>query len=450
MLWKVSTIKTILKSTWRFQTKRFNSSSNFPLISPLLNHRMLGKSHFMTNIDEETILELLQTLSTTPIHKSDYTYCNIAELPRKKYLPPLPNDESQESLSKYISQLTTFQYPRQLTKQIDNILLAIVDSQPGKLNKSDFLKILLFQHYTVNDRSKFKTLSLMNDMTDINQDIDFDNILLSETQRPTNYKFIIDRLEYLTNKQKFANINTWYYLFNAFKNPEPKVKMLDIMQTMEIPLRPILMSLSSVKDYLTTDTLLDIYREENISIENNTLTPQLFNQLIASYLKDDRIEEAWGFVMSDKRFRPMINAGLFVVFTNHFLKNNQLGYAFAFSKFMFSNYKIVTSPILNSMILNVYLAECEYFDNWLTVLRLVYPTKDDKSGFVNTKTMSYLNDYCSLHNLDNTFSIMTKHDKIIKNKITKDLVWDKSTPIFNFEDNSANFKKTANLLNQLK
>jgi hypothetical protein len=441
------------RNVWKIklpmEARRYNSfkpSSDIPLISPLFNHRMLGKSHFMTNIDEETILELLQSMSEIPINKSEYKYINYTDLPRRKNLPSLPTELNKESIVNYVSELTNYQYPRQSTHQINELLTNIVDSNPAYLNKETFLKIVLVQHYTANDRDKFHTLTNMKVKAEIKQDIDFDNVLLSPNRRPSNYKFFIERLENLKEKGTTVNNNTFYYIFNSFKNAEPKVKMIEMMQDLEVPLTPILTSLSSIIEYFTPEKIIEIYEKEEISYENGNFSSSLFNQLVACYLKDDRITEAWELVEASK-YKDVHTSSLFVTFINHFLKNNQLGFAFAFSNYFWVHYGVNSSFILKSMLLNVYLVECEYFPNWLNLVRLVYPKNEEKSGFINSKTIPYLNDYCSLHNLENTFNITTKETKILKNKIFKNLIWN-DKPIFELEKNSKDFIQVAKLINQ--
>ncbi|GAV28123.1 hypothetical protein PMKS-001591 [Pichia membranifaciens] len=338
------------------------------MISPLLNHRMLGKSHFMSTVDEETIIELLQNISKTPVAVSEVKYVSFADLPHSKKLPPLPKDLSEKSIVDYVNKLVSFRQ-------------------------------------------------------------------------------IIERLDILKGKESAANTNTWYYLFNVFKNPEPKVKMLELMGEYEVPLKPMLGSLSPIIDYFTPEQLTELYESEGNFLENGQIDPVLVNQLVACYLKDSRAGEVWSMIQSNSSWEKFITPGLFVIFANHFLKNNQLAFAIAFANYLQKNYKVNATPILTSMILNVYLKDCPYFDRWLSIVRIFMPGVKKYQVFLNSKTMSNLNDYCSLHNISNHFDVMEGQDFATRKAIYSDLVW-KDMPIFELSENSPEFVKTAKFIGQ--
>lgn len=430
------------------QTCRYGMpSSNIPMISPLLNHRMLGKSHFMSTVDEETILELLENISEIPIPASEYKYVNFADIPRQKKLPFLPKSLNEESIIKYTTKLVSFRYPRVYTNQISEALLEIVTSSPQILSKELYLKIILFHHFHTNHKAALQILNLMIANTEIKQDIDFDNVLMSGTVRPPMYRQVIERLEVLKDKDWKANSNTWYSLFHMFKNPEPKVKMIELMKEYEVPAKPLLGSLVSIIDYFTPEQLIELYDSEGITLENGQMDSGLFNQLVACYLKDFRIDEVWSIIQNSPDAEKWINVGLFVTFANHFLKNNQLAFAFAFSDFMQKKYKLNTYPVLTSMILNVYLKDCPYFDRWISITRIFMPSIKKNYVFLNSKTISNLNDYCDIHNINNNFNIMESEDHATKKAISTDLVW-RDKPIFELLENTPQFVKTAELIGQ--
>ena len=401
----------------------------------------------MSTVDEETIIELLQNISKTPVAVSEVKYVNFADLPHSKKLPPLPKDVSEKSIVDYVNKLVNFRYPRSYTNQIGEALLEIVLSSPEFLTKKHYLSIILFYHFHTNHKVGLQVLNLMIANTEIKQDIDFDNILMSSTVRPPVYRQIIERLDILKGKESAANTNTWYYLFNVFKNPEPKVKMLELMGEYVVPIKPVLGSLSPIIGYFTPEQLTELYESEGSFMENGQIDPVLVNQLVACYLKDSRADEVWSMIQNNPSWEKFITPGLFVIFANHFLKNNQLAFAIAFANYLQKNYKVNTTPILTSMILNVYLKDCPYFERWLSIVRIFMPGVKKYQVFLNTKTMSNLNDYCSLHNISNHFDVMEGQDFATRKAIYSDLVW-KDKPIFELAENSPEFVKTAKFIGQ--
>ncbi|ODQ47911.1 hypothetical protein PICMEDRAFT_71921 [Pichia membranifaciens NRRL Y-2026] len=423
------------------------SPPKIPMISPLLNHRMLGKSHFMSTVDEETIIELLQNISEIPVSVSEVKYVNFADLPHSKRLPTLPKDLSEKSIVDYVNKLVQYRYPRSFTNQIGEALLEIVLSSPELLTKKHYLSIILFYHFHTNHKVGLQVLNLMIANTQIRQDIDFDNVLMSPTVRPPVYRQIIERLDTLKGKDFAANTNTWYYLFNVFKNPEPKIKMLELMGEYKVSLKPVLGSLSPIIEYFTPEQLTDLYQSEGCFLENGEIDPVLVNQLVACYLKDSRVDEVWSMIQNNSDLEKFITPGLFVVFANHFLKNNQLAFAIAFADYLQKNYKVKTTPILTSMILNVYLKDCPFFDRWLSLVRIFMPGVKRYHVFLNTKTISNLNDYCSLYKISNDFDVMEGQDFTTMKAIYSDLVWN-DKPTFELSENSPDFIKTAKFIGQ--
>lgn len=426
---------------------RCNAQSNIPLISPLFNHRLLGKSHMNTSIDEEAILELLQMITPSPVPASKYPYHNLKGFPRCTKIPAPPATAARAQLVDYVDLLTSHRYPIPATPKIADALLEIVQSTPELLGKEEYLKIILFLHYVALDKIGFRVLNLMIENTALKQDIDFDNIFLSQTVKPWNYRKIIERLEILKDREVSANINTWYYMFNMFQSPEPKVEMVQMMKDLNIPLKPIVNSFAPIVDYYTPEKINEMYENEGISIERGTLTSSLFNNLVACYLKDNRAAEIWSLIEADVRYRKMINIPLFVTFMHHFFKNNQVAYAFAFAKYLRNNHNLFTSNVLASMMLNVYLKDCSYFELWLSVVRILYPNKNQKV-FLNTKTKSNLMDYCLLHKLDADFKMGPEEYKLRK-EIDSVLNWT-DKPIFEFAENTKQFRQLAEKMGQHK
>lgn len=425
--------------------------SNIPMISPLLSNRLLGKSHFISSVDEEAILELLRNISDIPVQKSEYNYVSFAKLKHSKFLPKLPKNLDQISIEKYVNSLTHFQYDRKYFHKISEVLQELVNFNPKLFSKKNYIDIISFFHHISNDKIAFKILNIMIEETEIVQDTDFDNIFLAPSNRPSLYKQKISRLESMDDKDFKANVNTWYNIFDMFKNPEPKIQMLDLMDEYKISKKPLLTSLTSIIDYLTPERLLELYQKNDITLDNGKMDSIMFNQLIACYLKDDRIDETWLLVLkinefknSDKNF---INIGLFVTYTNYFFKNNQLGYAFAFSQFLEKKYNIKTYHILESMLLNVYLINCPYFDYWSILVRSILSDFKKTKGFFNTKTISNLNDYCDLHNIKDDLETTHQEDKEFIAKIRLNLIWS-DIPVFKLSNNSPKFIECSKLLGQ--
>lgn len=435
-----------------YNSKRFQHDeiqTNFPLISPLLSHRLLGKSQFLANVDEETILELLQSISDIPVQPSEFKFLNFKDLPHSKTLPLIPNELNDDSIIEYVHQLTNFQYNRQNTSKISEILMEIVNYKPILLTKEEYLKIIRFFHHTSHDSICYKILNIMSEKTNIKQDIDFDNIILSKSAKPSMYKLKIERLEVLKGKNWESNCNTWYSIFHMFNNPEPQIQMLELMDEYQVSTMPILRSLNSITKFLSAERLLSIYEKNGITLKNKRMDSILLNQLVACYLKDNRIEEIWKIITNnnDYELKKFINHGLFVVFTTHFIKNNQIAYAFALSKFFKLKYNIDTNSILRSMLINIYLKDCPYFDNWVSLARLLYPVSEKSKGFINSKTISNLNDYCDLHNIREDLTKIEKKDLELMKSINSNLVWNKN-PIFKLSRNDPKFIEIALKLGQ--
>lgn len=435
-----------IKNVFRFQ--HASSTSHIPLISPLLNHRLLGKSQFQSNVDEEAILELLRDISTVPVPPSIVKCTSFFDLPHASKLPFLPRNLTQNSIENYIDRLTKFRYPKKEYSKIAEILLQIVEEVPSLLSKQHYLQIISFYHHYLNDKAGFQVLNLMIANTEIKQDIDFDNILLSRNSRPSAYRQKIERLEMLKDKEEESNRNTWYAIFNMFNNPEPKISMLDLMKEYQVPIGPIISSLLPVIDYYSPEQLISLYRESGFTLDDPKLKPSLFNQLIACYLKDERLEEAWSLVINNPNSKKFVTLGLFVTFTTHFLKHNQLGFAYAFANYFKKNYKIEkVNDILVSMVLNVYLINCPVFDNWLTMVRINMAIVKKHNSFLNTKTLSNLHDYCELNHISSDFDSIDAVDVAITEMIEKDLIWSEK-PVFQINENTPSFIQAAKALGQ--
>lgn len=451
MLWgKIIFHRNITKRCFSCFRPKFNDYKSIPLISPLLNHRMLGKEHFETNINEDTVLELLESMTEQPVPISKYKYHNFKMMTTGKILSP-PSD-LDTNLTNYINELTMKVYPRDEKRRIDEILTEIINTVPEKMSEEDYLNVVFYFHRTSNLRMQFETLDIMSNKTEIPQTIDFDNLLISKNTRPTMYKFLIERLENLQNRGILANNNTWYYLFNVFENPEPKHRMIKMMKEYEIDIKPILSTLVSLLPYYSPEQLIELYKENGYDGKLSDLTQPLFNQLAQTYINDGRLQEIWDLLEGDPKLKKFFTPSLFVHIATHLLENNQLGFAFALSELFYRQYnssRKFSRSILESMILNNYLPNAAYFSNWLSLTRVVIPTLNkSKRVFINDKTLSRLHDFCTLHNISDNFKIRKAKELKLSNMIQRDLVWKDGKPKFILLDNTPEFIEAAKAVNQ--
>lgn len=427
-------------------------NSNIPLISPLLNHRMLGKEHFDTNINEDTVLELLQSITKQPVLSSKYPYYNLKNLRTSNVLPK--PDDLTSNLSQYITDITLKVYPREMKYKVDAIVTNILRTLPEKMSEEDYLNVLFYFHKSSNFNMQFETLEIMKAETNFRQTIDFDNILLSKSSRPTVYKYLIERLETLQDKGATANTNTWYYLFDIFENPEPKQQMLKLMNDLEIDIKPILSSLSPLLPFFTRDQLLELYRSAGYKGEISELPIPLFNQLAQIYIKQGELQDLWNLMESNPKLKKFFSPSLYVHIISHLLENGQVGFAFAFSNLFLHKLKFskkLSKNILESMLLNNYLPTAKYFDNWLSLTRAIYPSFNKRDSiFLNDKTVSRLNDYCKIHKLENNFKTKSPKDMKLMKLIKNELVWKDGNPKLILSENTSKFIQAANAVNQFK
>ncbi|TID21934.1 hypothetical protein CANINC_003418 [Pichia inconspicua] len=413
---------------------------------------MLGKKHFDTNINEDTVIELLQSITKPPVPISKYQYHNLRNLSTSNVLPP--SSEFKNNFSEYIRAITLKAYTSIMKDKIDNIVTDILKTIPEKLSEEDYLNILFYFHKTSNFNMQFEMLKIMKASSDLNQTIDFDNILLSRNFRPTIYKYLIQRLETLQEKGVLANNNTWYYLFDVFENPEPKIQMLKLMKEYEIDMKPILPFLSSLLPYYSSDQLLDLYKSSGYDGGIDQLPMSLFNQHAQILLNHGKLKDLWTLLVSEPKFRRFLNPSLFVHILSHLLENNQVGYAFALTNLVLHKYnfpKKLSQNVLESKLLNSYLPNAEYFDNWLSLTRIVYPMFNKREAVhLNARTVSRLNDYCKIHNIEPNFKTKVPKDIRLMKQINNDLVWKDGEPEWNLSENTPNFIRAANAVNQFK
>lgn len=418
------------------------------ILSKLINVARLEGSEFETSLDEESIIECLRGMTNVPVPKSKYPFLSYSNFPRSKFLPPMPTSESKEELVQFVDKLTTFQYPKPRIPQISRLIHESVSAHPEFFPKESYLKIVYFYNYHSNLKLCFDILNTMIQRTDLKQDIEFHNVIISDTFKPSNMKKVIERLESLEHRGMKANTNTWYHGFTRMKNSDPKIQLIEMMQELNIPLYPILHLLKPLAGYFTPEKLNKLFEKEGVSIERDTLTSPLFNILATSYLRHNQISELWDLIEGTPQLRPFMNTGLYVTFIEHFLSNNQLGFAFAFTQYVQSKFGLRVSKILISMIVNKHLPNCSYFENWISIVRILYPKAiRDSSIFLNTKTLSNLQDYATLYRFDNNFESVSRKDKEIKRMIDKSLVW-KDKPIFSLSENAKSFIDCAKMVGQ--
>ena len=422
---------------------RANETKSFiPLISSHFTSRLLGKESFESSVDEDIILETLRSITTKPVPKAKYPFWAYKSFAAKLELPEPPTSATSEDLRKYLDSLTSYKYPPRLITKVRAAMLELVNSVPSILTKMDYLKICYVLHFFSRFRELFQVMDTMEENTAIRQDIDFENILISETLVPVMYKTLIERLDSMAEKKLTANTSTYYYAFNMLRNKEAKLQLIEMMQDFEMPIRPIFTMMKPLTSSFSPEQMAKMYNREGLSIAEANMSPKEFNTLVLCYLENDRAQEILDIMESTPACKKYITPILYCTFAEHFLKHNQAGYAFALSRYYYQKHKISTHFQLNTMLLNIFLRNPPYFENWLTLVRLTLGNLRKTNGKVDSKTLSYLNDYATLNKFDHTFN---KRDEAVDNLsdlIYRGLKWN-DCPIIDLKKNNDAFIRAA-------
>lgn len=431
-------VRFFSKISYRFQT------SSPTISSPVFNNNRVSLNSFSAlSIDEDTIIELLINISDNPVLLSNRKFVTYDQLPYKPRLPQPPRNINEKTVKQYVDELINNQYPKKDRFKISEIILKQFSKYLELFDRDSFLSALRFLHYVKNDKSCFQLLGYLPYHDTVAQDIHFDNVLLSKPYNNAQYKFVIERLERLAHFETKANCDTWYNVYTVLKRSGPKMKMLELMEEYKVSIKPISDKLLPVIHHFTPESLNEFYQKCDIDLKN--MNSDHFNQLISCYLNNNQINKAWNLTKS----RPdLINKNIYTSFLNHFLENNQLPYAIAFSKFFKQKYNITTLPILVSNSLN-YLSTCDYFDNWLQTTKFFISKLKIFKGLANDQQMESLYKVAKKHDLSTDFDNSLDKDIIFYSLIDRNLTWN-DEPIFKFEKNDEKFKKTAKSLGQTK
>ncbi|QPG75082.1 hypothetical protein FOA43_002423 [Brettanomyces nanus] len=440
-------------------THREESDLEVNLTTPMMNSRFLNESQVRSNVQEDTVIERLLDISPPEgelVTKSKYPYAEMADRPWRAYLPEVPRAATAASINDYIGKLTSYRYHPSVYGVIGESLMKIVEATPEVLTKQSYLNIVSHFHFMVQDRKGFDVLDKMAEATQIQQDIDFDNALLSYANCVTDYRPRITRLEKLRDHHVMANNNTWYYVFRMFRRTDPKLQLLKLMDDHGISHQPILYSaVHYLSKTYTPEQLLEYYRREGKTGVN--MTAYLFNRLIGTYLGYNRVDEAWNLVKKthlDPENTLQVNAGTFGVFNRHFADRGELYNCIAFSDLFSKTFGMKSRQFLANDLLNKQLPYIDFFDNWFNLVNVLVDmlrNNTQNKSFINKKTLHKLQDYAKLHGRTD-FDPLQFDDEalLLRHELFSKLKWecvedDGQLPL-SLEENSEQFQKAAGLI----
>ena len=401
------------------------------------------------SVEERSILYELEDLEMTEPPQSNIPFLVYKSFPNEVKYPKKPKNWNDENLSSYMDSIISKHHLRSQWKQINDDIKKLTYEFPTAFSKEQYIKMLLFLHYTNNHKLKFEVLNHMLENTNIKQDIDFHNIMISPTTKPPNYPNFIDRLSSIRERKQKINLNTWYYSFLTLKSEDAKFQLLEYMHDNKLSILPLLSHLTPIAHKISPQDMKLILEENNIDLEIGTGDKRLdsiyFDEMLISYLNWEGPEEAWKFLKSFKKFEKYFNITTFVTLVNYFRKKNQLGFCFALSNYFYTRYHVNTSMVLLSILFNTHLTACEPFDKWRELTMVAYDAKD--KFFVSSGTLSSLHDYATLHKFDPHFENFTDDEKKFRSNLFYSLRWSKE-PIFELSKNNNVFKKMAKLIGQ--
>ncbi|GMF02412.1 unnamed protein product [Ambrosiozyma monospora] len=295
----------------------------------------------------------------------------MADRPFKPYLPKVDSELNPDGLNKYVKELVSFRYHQRTDSTIERILINIVNNNGEDLTKESYVGIVSHFHFLLQTPIVGNILDTMGKKTSIERNVDFDNAALAYGNGPTHYEPRLRKLQRLKEHNISANTSTWYHLFRAFKSLPPKIKMLELMDELEISHKPIIQSAAHElsKDY--TPEQLYKYLAAKGMVEPH-LTSYYTNRLLHCYLHHGRVEDGWNFIKETyEKNNGSINRGAAAAFMEHFFGLNQPYFAIATADLFFKRFNIGCKEIMNMMMVNDYLTCCQYFDNWDKITRLL-------------------------------------------------------------------------------
>ncbi|VEU24122.1 DEKNAAC105372 [Brettanomyces naardenensis] len=415
----------------------------------------------MSNVQEDTIIERLLDITPPegePVELSDFPYREMADRPWSGYLPEVPTKPTPENLNEYVKKLTSFRYHASVSKVIERSLLSVIEATPELLTKESYLGIVGHFHFMVQDSICFKVLDKMSEETELSQDIDFDNALLSYANCITDYRPRITRLEKLRDHNVMANNNTWYSVFRMFRRMDPKLQLLELMDDHKISHKPILYSaVHYLSKSYTPEQLVQYYEREGKN--GAELTTYLLNRLVGSYLSYSRLDEAWDLTKKaqlDTGNKVKVNGGTFAEFSRYFANRGELYNCIAFSDLFSRTFKLQTRQILANDLLERQLPVADFFDNWFTLVNVmadVLKNTSHNKSFLNKRTVRKLQEYAKLHGKPN-FDPLQADDKslLLRDELFSNLKWNANEHLLSSDlaQNSEEFQKAAALITSPK
>lgn len=431
------------QSTGPSTTTLLSSQSNIRRTSGAVNE-IIENKNLEVSIEEETLLELIKDLSPTPVPASEIPYVEFLDLPIAYTLPVEPKKISEDNINRYISKIVSSSYHPNLHGSVVSKLMKLVKTHATWISKESFIGIASLFHFLLKSNIAFEVLDIMQEETDIVQDVDFMNAFLMAQNGHNILKFRIKRLENSRDRKRTVNINTWYYMFNLFQSPGSKLKLLNMMLNYDVPVAPIMnKSILKLTDVLQPEELTELYTQCKIE-----MNPFFFNTIIRSFLFSDRIDDAWTLVQNSLK-SSLVTIDTYKTFIEYFATNNQLGLCFAFDKLWTRITGVSNEYTFKSYLLNEYLTECPYFTAWSNIVKIcrLNDSEEGKRKYVNVSKRANwaIHDYAIVHNVPEPSTGLGKAGKLLRDRINKDLSWP-NAPIFKSEDNSTDFKETAKLL----
>ncbi|GMM30305.1 hypothetical protein DAMA08_030500 [Martiniozyma asiatica (nom. inval.)] len=409
-------------------------------------------SQYAASLDEETLIDFLQDLSSNPVTKSEIKYIEYQDLPISIEIPKFKSFKDSQSINVFLQKMCSKSYKPYLKDRVIKIVQELVEKHAQELTKETYVRIISLFHFFCKDALAFQILDTMHERTNIKEDTDFTNALMMSQLGPVIYKFRIKRLESGRNLQ--LNTSTWYYLFRMMQTTGAKLKILELMTLYSVPLEPVFhFAVSDLCKAITPEKLMSLYNKMGITIEQG-MNGQYFNHLITSSLAHNKLDEAWELVklISSKNNSGFgINYGTFMAFINHFLENKQIGFAFAFTNKWMQLRGQNLSPLLNSKLLSTYLIECPYFEKWPQVVKYSEMSCRSYKGPIKIslpKNFKWaIKDYAEINGALEEFNSIHSVNKELENVIKKKLIW-KKDPVFNLEENQLEFIDACKYLGQ--
>lgn len=406
---------------------------------------IIENKNLEVSIEEETLLELIKDLSPTPVPTSEIPYVEFLDLPLSYTLPVEPKNLKETNINNYISKIVSSSYHPNLHGAVVSKLMKLVKSHAPWISKESYIGIVSLFHFILKSNIAFEVLDIMQEETEIVQDVDFMNAFLMVQNAQNVLRFRIKRLENFRDRKRTININTWYYIFNLFQSPGSKLKLLNMMLDYEVPMGPILnKSILKLTDVLQPEELTELYTQCNIQMDSF-----FFNTIIRSFLYSNRPEDAWTLVQNSLK-SSLVTVDTYKTFMEYFAMENKLALCFAFDKLWTKITGVSNEYTFKSYLLNEYLTQCPYFTAWSNIIKIcrLNDSKDNnkrKYIHVSKRANWAIHDYAIVHNVPEPSTGLGKTGKLLKERIDKDLTWSDG-PIFELDKNSSDFKETAKFL----